>query len=391
VSVGAVDHSVSLQLPRNNIAAALDLSTTTEDLAVGQLVEVTVIDRSGDGRYSVRINGQLRSANSTTTLQPGSAVLAVVTGLGERLELRAVSLTEDPALAQALAALAARYRVELSAAAQRQIVVAAGAADSALATLRAGLYLKKLGVDVTPAALAAVAAAQLLPPLSSDAAAGDRGAIVMLNPSASTGTGRGAAGTAPLAQLLERVMAQDGADPGAGASSGFGDPSSGNQQQGKREQRQPESVDAAGSRRALSQELLSLSDGGALAYRYATLPLLVAGKLVELDMALFQQKSSAPAAPASPKRIVMSLNTSRLGKVRIVAQSLRSNLSIALASTSERGVAVLTAALGPMRERLAALGWQVDGVRCELATDVSSAGREIIDHVLTTGSLDRAL
>jgi hypothetical protein len=87
----------------------------------------------------------------------------------------------------------------------------------------------------------------------------------------------------------------------------------------------------------------------------------------------------------------MSLNTNRLGTVRIVAQSLRSNLSIALASTSERGVAVLTAALGPMRERLAALGWQVDGVRCEFATDVSSAGREIIDHVLTTGSLDRSL
>jgi hypothetical protein len=387
VSIGAVDHSVSFQFPRNNIPAALDLSTTTEDLAVGQLVEVTVIDRSGDGRYNVRINGQRRTANSTTVLQPGSAVLAVVTGRGERLELRPVSLTEDPALAQALAALAARYRVELSAAAQRQIVVAAGAADSALATLRAGLYLNKLGVDVTPAALAALTAAQQLRPLSSDVASGDRDAIVMMSPNASTGTGRGA-GTAALAQLLERVMAQDSAGPGADVSSGFGDPSSGNQQQGKQERRQPESVDAAGSRRALSQELLSLSDGGALTYRYATLPLLVAGKLVELDMALFQQKSSAPA---SPKRFVMSLNTNRLGTVRIVAQSLRSNLSIALASTSERGVAVLTAAQGPMRERLAALGWQVDGVRCELAADVSSAGREIIDHVLTTGSLDRAL
>jgi hypothetical protein len=44
-----------------------------------------------------------------------------------------------------------------------------------------------------------------------------------------------------------------------------------------------------------------------------------------------------------------------------------------------------------MRERLSALGWQVDGVRAELATDVSSAGRAIIDHVLATGSLDRAL
>lgn len=382
MSIGAVDHSVSFQLPRNNIAAALDVSTTTEDLAVGQLVEVTVIDRTGDGRYNVRIGDQVRSADSSTTLHPGSTVLAVVTGRGDRLELRAVTQTEDPALAQALATLAARYRVELSTATQREIVVAAATTGSALATLRAGLYLNKVDADITPAALMALVAAQQVPPLSSDTAASDRGAIVITNPNTSSGTG-----PATLGQLLERVMAQDGAS--ADVSSGFGDPS-GNPQQGKQGQRQPENLDPAESRRALSHELLNLSDGGALTYRYATLPLLVAGRLVELDMALFQHKSSASAV-GSPQRLAMSLNTSHLGTVRIVAQSLRSNLSITLASTSERGVAVLTAALGPMRERLKVLGWQVDGVRCELATDVPSAGREIIDHVLATGSLDRAL
>lgn len=378
MSVGAVNHGVSLQFPRNNIAGAVDLGTTTEDLAVGQLVEVTVVDQSGDGRYSVRVNGQLRSANSSTPLHPGSTVLAVVTRLGDRLELRAVTQTEDPALAQALAALAARYRVDLSAAAQRQIVVAAAAGESALATLRAGLYLNKVGADITPAALTALVAAQQVPPLRNDAAASDHGAIVITNPNTSTGTG-----PATLGQLLERVMAQDG--PSADVSSGFGDPNSRNSHQEKQGQRQPEE-----SQRGLSQELLNLSDGGALSYRYASLPLLVAGKLVELDMALFQHQPATSAA-GPPQRLVMSLNTSRLGTVRIAAQSLHSSLNVTLTSTSERGVAVLTASLGPMRERLKALGWQVDGVRCQLATDVPAAGREIIDHVLTTGSLDRAL
>jgi hypothetical protein len=295
-----------------------------------------------------------------------------------------VTQTEDPALAQALAALAARYRVDLSAAAQREIVVAAAAGKSALATLRAGLYLNKVGADITPAALTALVAAQQVPPLRNDAAASDRGAIVITNPNTSTGTG-----PATLGQLLERVMAQDGS--GADVSSGFGDPNSRNSHQEKQGQHQPGSADAAESRRALSQELLSLSDGGALSYRYASLPLLVAGKLVELDMALFQHKPSSTSTAGPPQRLVMSLNTSRLGTVRIAAQSLHSNLNVTLTSTSERGVAVLTASLGPMRERLKALGWQVDGVRCQLGSDVPSAGREIIDHVLTTGSLDRAL
>lgn len=339
MSVGTVNHGVSPQLPRNN-----------------------------------------------TPRHPGHTEPAVVTGHGSRLEQKAVAQTADPALAQALATLAARYRVELSGAAQREIVAVAVAGDSALATLRAGLYLNKVGADITPVALMALAAAQQVPPLpSNSSAATDRGAIVITNPSSGTGTG-----PATLGQLLERVMAQDSV--GADVSSGSGDHNSGNsqQEQGKHGQRQPESLNAAESRRALSHQLLSLSDGGALAYRYATLPLLVAGKLVELDMALFQQKPSASTA-GSPQRLVMSLNTSRLGTVRIVAQSLRSNLSIALASTSQRGVAVLTASQGPIRARLTALGWQVDSVRCELATEVSSAGREIIDHVLTTGSLDRAL
>jgi hypothetical protein len=107
-------------------------------------------------------------------------------------------------------------------------------------------------------------------------------------------------------------------------------------------------------------------------------------------MALFQQRSATPSAGA-PRRLVMSLGTNNLGAVRIVAQSLRSNLNISLTSNSERGVAILSAAVSPMRERLAALGWQVDGVRFELATDVAPAGRDIIDHVLTSGSLDRAV
>jgi hypothetical protein len=80
-----------------------------------------------------------------------------------------------------------------------------------------------------------------------------------------------------------------------------------------------------------------------------------------------------------------------LGAVRIVAQSLHSNLSVSLLSNSERGVALLSAALPTIRQQLAALGWQLDGVRCEYAAEVSSAGRDIVDHVLTSSSLDRAV
>jgi hypothetical protein len=386
MNVGIVDGAAAFSFLRGDgSGSTLDRASGTEDFAVGQLVEVAVIDRSGVGRYGVRINGQLHSADSTSALQPGTSVIAVVTSVGERLELRAMSLLEDPALAQTLSTLAARYRAELSAAAQGQLVLAASASDSALAALRAGLYLKKLEQDVTPAALAALVAAQRLP-ASPDSAARDRTDPVVPNLNSTAG-----ADTHSLAQLLERVMAPpDAAGAAAGGSLGFSDSQTGGRQ-AKRDPRQAaEGVDPADSRCARAQQLLNLSDGGALQYHYATLPLLVAGKLVELDMALFQQRSATPSAGA-PRRLVMSLGTNNLGAVRIVAQSLRTNLNVSLTSNSERGVAILSAAVSPMRERLAALGWQVDGVRFELATEVAPAGRDIIDHVLTSGSLDRAV
>ena len=382
MTVSAVDSGLSFASLRSDGAAARDQSTATDDFAVGQIVEVSVVDQSGPGRYEVRINGQLHAADSSSALQRGSTVLAVVTAVGDRLDLRAVSPLEDPTLAQALSALAARYRTSLSAAAQRQIVLAASASDAALATLRAGLYLKKLGQDVTATALAALAAAQhVSAPL--DAAARAPGTFIM--PTADAGPG---VVTTTLAQLLERVVApQDSAGAGAG-SFGFADSDPGSRQ--GRHDRGGAAAAAAGSPQALKQELLSLSDGGALQYRYATVPLLVGGRLMELDMALFQQRSPMPAMGA-PRRLVMSLRTSNLGAVRIVAQSLGANLKVSLASDDQRGVALLSAAMSPMRERLAALGWQVDAVRCELASDIASAGRDIVDHVLSSGSLDRAV
>jgi len=379
VTVGAVDGGTAFQYLRTDANGARDLSGSTEDLVVGQLVEVTVVDQSStSGRYGVRINGQLHSADSTTALQPGSTVLAVVTRLGSRLELRAVSIPEDPALAQALAALAARYRVELSASAQRQIAAAASATPSALDTLRSGLYLKKLGEDVSQAALGALVAAQQMP-VASASGREARGAIALLDSANGTdGLSKG------LGQLLERATApQDNARTDMGTGYGFADAGGGGRQ-GRQEQPNEQ------ARRDLAQQLLNLSDGGALQYRYATLPLLVGGKLVELDMALFQQRAQTPAID-SPRRLVMSLTTSRLGAVRIVAQSLHSNLSVSLLSNSERGVALLSAALPTIRQQLAALGWQLDGVRCEYAAEVSSAGRDIVDHVLTSSSLDRAV
>jgi hypothetical protein len=387
MNVSAVDSSTSYLFLRSEGAVAREPRTRSEDLGVGKLVEVTVIDRSGPGRYDVRVNNQPHSAESTTALEPGSTVLAVVTGTGDQLELRTLAATEDPGLAQALAILAARHRVDLSAAAQRQILLCASDSDSPAATLRAGLYLKKLGLEVTTSSLEALVIAQQFPP--TPAAASDRERTTYVVPQSATGTTQA---IHLLGQIMEQALsAPDGSGgaAGSGANAGFGDGRHRGQLP-RGESGKQDSADSGASMRGLSQDFLHVSDGGALQYRYATVPLLVGGRLMELDMALFQQRSPARDVGA-PRRLVMSLNTSHLGCVRIVAQSNLSNLNITLESNSEHGVAVLSSAVSSMRERLAQLGWQVGPLRCALSAEVSPAGRDIVDHVLTSGALDRAV
>jgi hypothetical protein len=387
MNIGAIDGGVASQFLRSEGAAAREIAVQSSDLAVGQIVEVAIIDRTGSGRYSVRINGEAHSAESAATHQPGSSVLAVVTSVGDRLELRAISSTEDPAVAQTLATLAARLRIDLSAATQRLIVMAATNSAAKLATVRAGLFLVRLGEVVTPEALAALVVAQQASrqPIS---IGGEKPADGL--PTLSTSGINGSMHT--IGQLLDHVMPPpDGAASGTVGGSGSHSADSEGQQQsaGGDWSRHRENAEQS-SGQPIANQLLSLSDGGAVQYRYVTLPLLVGGALIELDMALFQQRSPAPT-PGAPRRLIMSLNTNQLGVVRIVAQSIGSRLTVSLTSTSDRGVALLSTASAVMRDRLSALGWNVDGLRCEWAADVTPAGSDIIDHVLSTGLLNRAI
>jgi len=365
MNVDAVDQSASRSVVRNGGGYEPDeTSGRRGHSAVGKLVEVTVVNKSGPGRYGVRVNGQSHSADSTALLQPGSTVLAVVMAAGAQLELRALSPDEDPQIAQTLATLAARHRVELSGTATRQILAFAGNTDAPAASVRAGLYLQKLGLDVTPDALAALSSVQQ--PSHDSTASGHEATVIPQTVNS-------------LSHLIEAAIgAPDGshATGQSGTDTGFDD--------AKQQGGQPRPKFGG-----LAQELLALSDGGAVEYQFTSLPLMVGGKLVELDMALFQPRANP--ATGSPRRLVTSLNTTQLGHLRIVAQSHNEQLNVCLESNSERGVALLSEAGNTMCERLRELGWQVESFRCEHTNGVASAASDIIDHVLTNGSLDRAV
>lgn len=139
--------------------------------------------------------------------------------------------------------------------------------------------------------------------------------------------------------------------------------------------------------RKLAQRLLNSQDSGAIAYHYGSMPVLISGQLVELDVLLFRERESAQQN-AGLRKLVMTLNTESLGRVEIVAQSIDNHLSVSITTQSPQATEKLAGHVTEVRDLVTQLGWRVDGVSYRLASDPQRAANQIICHVLNSGTLN---
>jgi hypothetical protein len=138
----------------------------------------------------------------------------------------------------------------------------------------------------------------------------------------------------------------------------------------------------------MARDLLNANDDGALAYAYGTLPVMVADQLVELDIVLFRDRQEAQASHAM-RKLVMTLQTENLGRVEVMAQALGSRLTIAIKAQNAEASAALSAQADEVRELVVQLGWHVEAIDYGIDPLHTRAAREIVDHVLQSGSIDR--
>ena len=144
----------------------------------------------------------------------------------------------------------------------------------------------------------------------------------------------------------------------------------------------------------LARWILNAQTGGTVAHRIATLPLLVDGELVELDVALFEQ--SADREPSQQhglrhREVVLALSTEALGRVEIHALLAGGHVRVQIVA----GDSGTTQFMSTHAERLAAelqgIGWQVDELRYETraANDANGVVRSLVEHVISPGSVSR--
>jgi hypothetical protein len=360
-------------------------------LQSGDQIVLSVVRRLDQRSFLVSFGGEQHVMDSAVDLPVGSRVRAVVTSVGEQLLLRYVdtptttdkslgdsdtggsdqaSAQQAPQPAQTLVAtLESRYHVTLPPEEHSQLEHAVAGAEDPNAMALGGLYLAKLGVALNEPALRAMHEAQrehspaFLPQVLAHR---DVSPLVDRTNKADDPA------TRELGQALGSALPET---PSVMVSPGSAESDMGSGQSDTRDSAE------------LAKLFLNLQDGGSVGYRYGTLPVIVAGQLVELDLVVLQQRQ--PSADTTPvRRLVMSLRTDSFGQVRIDAKALDNRLVISFTAEAPSSADDLSAYGSDLRELLRRLGWNVEGIGYQLGSPTERASRQIIQHVLSAGTVD---
>jgi len=356
-----------------------------EHLSIGQNLKLQVLRQLEQHRYEVAFGGRRHVVESRVPLDTGTQVEAQVESVGDKLELRylnagprfdlpdaqftAQTTTEGApqgagaAVPPWLTALAEQFRVPLDAQAGTTIARAASMVKNPELMTRGGLFLQKLVQRVAPQDLDALYRVLAVV----DCPAASAGAPIDLDDlpdnddmAATLADALDAAAADPTGAAVPDLNGESNTDDGADGE----------------------------SRRAL--RLLNLQDEGSVAWRYGTLPLLVGGQLIELDVVMFAERERH-AVRGSLRRLVMTLDTTHFGRVHVEARAVDSRIIVKLGAERADAVETLASYGADVRAAIEQLGWAVDEVRYELEAPHASAAHEVVKHVLAAGTIDREL
>jgi hypothetical protein len=349
-----------------------------DHLIVGQHLKFNVLRHLEQSRYEVALGGRRHVVESRVPLHAGAQIEAQVEAKGDQLELRYLGASASlvtpesaqpsaagDALPAGLAALAAQYRVPVDADAGATIAKLAARADDPALMTRGGLFLQKLAQRVTPQDLDALYRV-LSGALRNDGAVAPAGSRLELDDLSTDDD---------LAATLANAFEANTPDPAsAGTASATADSNGdGNSDDGQR-----------------ARQLLNLQDDGSVAWRYGTLPLLVGGQLIELDLVMFREREPQ-AARGGLRRLVMTLDTTHFGRVRVEARAVDGRLMVKLGAATADAVDTLAAYGQDVRAALEQLGWSVDDVRYEIDAPNNGPAQAVVQHVLSAGTVDREL
>lgn len=135
--------------------------------------------------------------------------------------------------------------------------------------------------------------------------------------------------------------------------------------------------------------LLNIDTDGAIAHSFDVLAIIINDRLMEFDVAFFDQ-AKAEAGVTLSKQIVFELET-LAGKVGIVAKLVNNRLSVAFDADQSTLLDALQQQQNALSESLNNAGWILEQMHYAKSMERTSAIGAVIDHVLTQGSMEVVL
>ncbi len=257
-----------------------------------------------------------------------------------------------------------------------------------------GLVLSKLGIPLTPETLRAVFEA-----LRSDG----RSAMFAL-PEKAIHLGTQPAGTqavapAPVTQALSALLSEMLSDVPE-----LQQPRDDQAPYGKSDTSRPPARDRRGPMRDSDQGgdtdvarlILNVQTGGAVAHRVGTLPIFVDGRLVKLDVALFEQPSDSAGdrtgdgKPALQHRqVVFAVTTEMLGRVEVRATVAGTHMRVQVGTQAQESTQFMAHHAARLTADLEGLGWQIDELAYQtvVAAAPGVVARTVLEHLIAPGSV----
>ena len=388
-----------------------------EQLNLGQVIKGKVLRHYEGGRYLVQFGGQEKVVDSVVPLRNNEVLYGRVVALGDKVELQRVAADgAKPGVGQQLGEalgqtaervlvgkheqmvnqLFAKYQGKMTPEAKTELVRMLKTVPAPDRMAMAGLVLSKLGLNQTPELLRA-----LYDTLSQKQ--GRHGSFPILDRApqleiqAGASEGLSQAATQALGHALAGMMQAQSEHKTAhqtmvddvGASSdtisaehdmaGF-DSSLFN--------------DDSGRFAHLARWLLNAQNEGSVGHRLATLPLWLGGRLVEVDLAVFDQKAGSPLIQGLRHRqLLFSLQMEELGHVEVMAKVAGKHIRIQFMTDDTRATDTIARYMAALRALLQQAGWIIDEVSYG-TQDEDEQGQvvnTVVDHIVSQDSLSRLM
>lgn len=409
-------HGISAAATRPHVSPAERFSLAGEadfgdKLQLGQMLKARVLRHYEGNRYAVDFDGHEKVVDSALPLETGEVLYGRVVGVGERVMLERVRVpsrmpgndntpgaqaqpvaSADKA-AQLVADLFAQFRAQLAPA--QALLMTQSVRDAADRPLMgmAGLLLNKLGIGLSPEWLKSVY--ELLRtepqrgtfPLTGDVP------VLEVTRAGLDGTQNGLrqSANAILAELLKQCMEQSLAhdreeDVPVRQSRPTTDAHTSAPEMRREDSRHARTSDPM-------RRLMNVQSGGSVAHRINTVPLLVNGRLLELNIAVFEQRDGQHTKDETRHRQVsFSLHCEQLGHVEVRGFVTGEHLKLTLSTDRETAAEHLAAYSPQLREQLLDDGWLVDELHYEISEpEAAGVARAVMQHLIRQDSVSRLL